>query len=439
MFPDTAEGAIIQSMRSIRRVVRLGALFPAIFLLAMSGTGSAETGPGPSSSPAFALSPDAGFPVWLTNNPEDYLPLIADQTSGLDFIAVDSTADCPRRVWLLEADDADRGGIRVITVEDCPDGVGSHLRFPNIDLTLPPPAISGLPIESGHGYDWESVALHPWSSSIFLAQEGSKSEIGIYLGKTTPSDILPSEGAWGRAGEVKSIPGHIVNLRRLELPGWDRVFGPLVGDNRGIEGIACWDDRLFVGLESPYEFTERLGGVKSTILAVWKINPDDPSDMKNCELLATHDTSDWSDSIGYTVETICGLDALDRNHLVGVDRDNTRLFSVELDDSGSSVRGRFSFLAVPGPAPLESDGCPPLDHLPALLKPSLESVASVPIYDEGPNCPDEINGYELYLAVDPWGPGWALVERGWDCPKYRDRLNSLLPALYRYIDGARLP
>jgi hypothetical protein len=376
----------------------------------------------------IALSPDPGFPVWLTNDPSDYLPLLADQTSGLDMIAVDSTEACGRRTWLVEADDADLGEIRVMTVEDCPGGTA--LEFPGIDLTLPPPSISGLPIESGHGYDWESVALHPWSSSIFLAHEGSKSEIGIYLGKTTPSGTLPAEGAIGKAGSVGSIPGHIVNLRRLNLPGWDQVFGSLVKDNLGIEGVACWDDRLFVGLESPYEFTERLMGVKSTILAIWKINPADPSDMENCELLAAHDTSNWADSLGYTVETICGLDALDRTHLVGVDRDNTRLFSVEFDDFGSFVGGRSYFLAVPGPAPVESDGCPPLDHLPALLRPSLESIAAVPIID--PECPDEIAAYQLYLAVDPWGPGWALAENDWDCPKYRDRLNSLLPALYRY-------
>jgi hypothetical protein len=156
--------------------------------------------------------------------------------------------------------------------------------------------------------------------------------------------------------------------------------------------------------------------------------------MDGCKLLAVHDTSTWASSLGYTVKTITGLDAIDNNHLVGVDRDSMRLFSVEFDDAGHLIGGRAFFLDAPGPAPLPSDGCPPLTGLPRLIMPALESVAVVPgRLDDATGEPAE---YRVYLAVDPWAPGWAVAGSEWDCPGYEARLRALLPALYRYTVSA---
>jgi len=385
-------------------------------------------------NPAMGLRVDPGFPIWLGPDPVDYLPLVADQTSGLDWVGSDTTPSGDLRQWLLLADDIDTGGIHLVNVESTASG--PKIAF-HSELTLPPPEILGLPIAQEHGYDWEAISLHPWSGTVFIAQEGSRDEIGIYLGLVSPGDGDLADGAFGRTGSLKALPGHISNLKRLEFPGWDEAFGQYLSDNRGIEGIACTSERLFVGLESPYEFTQRLLGEKSTILAIWKIDPENPANMENCELLEVHDTSEWASSLGYTVETICGLDAIDDTHLVGIDRDNQRLFAVQFTESGLFTGGRLFYLDTPGPAPLPEDDCPPLDHPPVFIKPSLESVAVVPL--NPPTDSSQPVSYHIYLAVDPWGPGWTLADTDWDCPAYEKRLSSLLPALYRYtVDFATL-
>jgi len=378
--------------------------------------------------PVMGLSPDPGFPIWLTPDVDNYLPLVASQTSGLGWIASDVADSGCDRCWLIACDDAAEGGLHLISL--VLGESGPRLVFHRPELTLPPPEIAGFRIAPGEGYDWEAIAIHPWSNTVFLSQEGTRDEIAIYVGQVTPGGISAREGAYGRAGEAGWLPGHFVNLRPMELPGWDEAFGDLLSDNLGIEGVACSRDRLFLGLESPYEFSTRLTEEKSTVLAIWSIDPENPSDMEACELLAVHDTADWMCSLGRTVETICGLDAIDSTHIVGVDRDNCGIFAVELNLAGEFVGGRFFFLDIPGPAPLPSDGCPEIDHLPRLIKPSLESLAVVP----SSPADDEAGpvAYHLYLAVDPWAAGWTLMENDWYCPAYERRLSMLLPALYRY-------
>jgi hypothetical protein len=378
--------------------------------------------------PMIGLRPDVGFPLWLTDNPENFLPLITSQTSGLDWVASDMDENGLARQWLICADDVPEGGIHIFNVSE-PDGI-PQIEFVQTDLTLPPPAVAGFSISPENGYDWEAIALHPWSGTAFLSQEGTGNEIAIYCGSINPGAVSPGSNALGRNGDIDSLPGYFSNMHILNLPGWNEVFGSLVQNNIGIEGMACSEDRLFLGLESPYSFPERLISEKSTVLAIWKINPADPSDMESCELLKVHDTSDWSDQLGFTIETICGLDAIDSTHIVGIDRDNQRMFAVEFSETGEYVGGRIFYLDTPGPAPLESDACPPLDHLPRLLKPTLESVAVVP---SSLSTDSALTGsYYVYLTVDPWAQGWAPYEPDWNCPSYEDRLNSLLPALYRY-------
>jgi hypothetical protein len=371
--------------------------------------------------PAIGLAPDDGFPIWLTPLPDDYLPLRANQTSGLDWIATDTDENGNPRHYLLIADDSDDGAINLISVQES-DGA-PEIQFQRSHLTLPPPEVSMVPLEPGHGYDWEGICAHPWSDSVFLSQEGSVGEIGIYNAFLSPSGIRAGVGAYGRAGEVSILPGSLSFVRKLNMPGWSEAFGDRISDNMGIEGIACSENRLFLGLESPYEFADRLVDEMSTCLAVWRIDPADPANTGEMELPAIHDTADWENCLGFKIETICGLDAIDDNHLVGIDRDNACLFAVEFDDNGAFVDGRIFWLSTPGPAPRSSDGCPEIDHLPRLVRPSLESVAVVP---------DGEDAYFIYLAVDPWAPGWALLEHDWSCPGYEARLHSLLPALYRY-------
>lgn len=397
----------------------------AILIPAMGYTSSAAQ---PAHTPYLGLSPDEGFPVWLTPDVENYLPLTTDQTSGLDLIGTQNI-DGTQVDWLVSIDDASNGKVNLLAVsgeDGCID-----LQFKNNSLTLPPPEISQMNIDPKCGYDFESIAYHSWSDSIFLSHEGSVDEIGIYLGKINyRSGGTDSEGIVTRAGDLKNRPEFISSPILLHLPGWDDVFGQLIRDNMGIEGMACSEDRLFLGFESPYSFTDRLLDEKSTVIAIWKINPANPSDMESCELLAVHDTLEWVGTYGYTIETICGLDALDSNHIVGIDRDWQRLFTAEFDDAGGFQGGRWIYLDAPGPAPVESDGCDALDHLPKLVKPSFESVCLVPA-GEDPYYPGIMN-YHIYLAVDPWGPGWALNEGDWKCEGYERRLVDLLPALYRY-------
>ena len=382
----------------------------------------------PAQTPYLGLSPDEGFPVWLTPDIENYLPLTADQTSGLDLIGTQKL-DGSQVDWLVSIDDASNGKINLLEVSD-EDGC-IDLQFKDNSLTLPPPEISRLNVDPSCGYDFESIAYHPWSDSIFLSHEGSASDIGIYNGKINyMSGETDHDGIVTRAGDTKSRPESISSLILLHLPGWDEVFGPLIQDNMGIEGMACSKDRLFLGFESPYSFTDRLLDEKSTVIAIWKINPENPSDMESCELLAVHDTSDWTGTYGYTIETICGLDALDSNHVIGIDRDWQRLFTAEFDDGGGYLGGRWIYLEAPGPAPVESDSFDALDHLPKMVKPSFESVCLVPA-GEDPFYPGMMT-YHIYLAVDPWGPGWALNEGDLECENYERRLVDLLPALYRY-------
>jgi hypothetical protein len=381
----------------------------------------------------MGLTPDPGFPVWVAADPVDYLPLAANQTSGVAWYASDTTTDGFKRDWLVLADDDDVGGLHFVDVTDADSGPILSFHYP--DLTLPDPRVAGFGFKSG--YDWEDICIHPWTNSFFIVQEGYADEIAVYHGRISPSITRPDPACSlsNYTGEVGVFPGGFMNIRKLNLPGWNETFGGLFSDNMGIEGLACSQDRLFVGLESPFDFNTRMIRECSTILAIWSIDPENPSDMENCELLAVHDTADWESRLGFRIETICGLCAIDSKRLVGIDRDNTRMFAVEFDESGQFLGGRVFFLDVPGPAPLESDGCPEIDGLPRLMRPSLESIAAVPVYDSAGSA--DPSAYKIYLACDPWGPGWSLFESGWDCQAYRDRLSALLPALYRYTVPAR--
>jgi len=399
-----------------------------VLMLAFTITINPATTAQPLDLAPMGLHPDPGFPLWLTPDVFDYLPLVANQTSGLDWVATAPDENGNPAHWIIMCDDDSSGGIHLVRIQNLPSPEVSFLT--GSLLTIPPSEISGLPVSISDGYDWESICLHPWSNTVFLAQEGHADEVALYCGIITDGDHQLPDGSTDRAGEIGWLPGHISNLTVLQLPGWDEAFGSDIRDNMGIEGIACTEDRLFAGLESPYPFNERRQETLSTKLAIWSINPATPTDMKNCELLAIHDTADWSESLGFTVETICGLDAISRNQVVGIDRDNTRLFTVKFSDSGEFISGRTYYLDVPGPAPYPCDECRDLDHLPMLVRPSLESVTVIPCLDSGETgYPVE---YILYLAVDPWAPGWAVLEPGWSCVEYERRLAAQLPAIYRY-------
>ncbi|MCX6647341.1 MAG: hypothetical protein NTY09_13430 [bacterium] len=313
-----------------------------------------------SATPALGLSPDPGFPAWLTEDVDNYIPLTSNQTSGLDWIASGIDPSGYSRHWFIICDDAFEGGIHLISVLDVP----------------------GRP----------EIHFH-------------------------------------RAGKIDFLPGYIDNVTTFQPPGWDAAFGQLFTENQGIEGCALSEDRLFLGLESPFDFATRIGNEKSTVLGIWSIDPTDPTNMENCAPLKIIDTSDWEPVLGCKIETISGLDAVDSYHLVGIDRDNQLLFAVEFDENYNLMSGRIFFLDCPGPMPSESDNCTPLDHLPILMKPTLESVAVVPIY--APDS-DFICEYQVYLACDPWAPGWVLNEPDWNCDSYEQKLFDLLPAIYRY-------
>ncbi len=405
-----------------KRYAQYPGIILIILLIPLTGSGQVEI------NPAIGIAPDPGFPIWLTPDTSDYLPLAADQTSGLDWVATDLDDYGNPRHWFVMVDDARDGGLHLISLNVSDDNPEVH--FHGANLSLPPPYLSMFPVDPAHGYDLEGISIHPWSGTVFIAQEGYMDETGIYNGKISVGDINSGDDAYGRGGDIESLPGYLPGPVRLDLPGWNEIFMDLFSDNIGIEGIACTEDRLFLGLESPYSFPERLVSERSTILAIWRIDPENPADMGNCELLAVHDTSDWAPVMGYTIETICGLDAVDNTHLVGVDRDNQRLFSIEFTESGEFADGKYFYLDTPGPAPLADDECPELEGLPRLFKPSLESVAVVP--SVRPEFVNELTTYYIYLVVDPWGPGWTLVEQDWDCPSYEKRLTSLLPAIYRY-------
>lgn len=376
---------------------------------------------------AIGLAPDPGFPAWLTPDIDNYLPLKTSQTSGLDWIASDIDSSGNPRVWFVMCDDAFEGGIHLVSIVDVQGQPEIH--FHRSNLTLPPPDITRIPVEPGHGYDWEGIAIHPWSNTIFLSQEGSLEEIAIYSGSITPGDVVPTDQPYGRAGEVDFLPGHIANVRAFDPPGFEATFSHLFYENLGIEGISCSEDRLFMALESPCDFATRIGNEKSTVLGVWQIDPANPLNLDKCSLLKIIDTAEWEATLGCKIETICGLDSIDSRHLIGIDRDNQLLFAVEFTEDYELRTGRIFFLDVPGPAPLEIDGCPELENLPQLMKPSLESVAVVPVYD--PNG-EMVLEYQVYLAVDPWAPGWTLNEPGWECEEYVQKLYDLLPAVYRY-------
>lgn len=378
-------------------------------------------------TPALGLSPDPGFPAWLTPDIDNYLPLVASQTSGLDWLASSDDPSGYRRHWFIMCDDSFEAGIHLVSVLDIPGNPEIH--FHRSDLTLPPPEITYIPLEPGHSYDWEAIAVHPWTDTVLLSQEGSLEEISLYSGLLSPGDLQVDGTFRGRAGEVDFLPGYISNIKPCNPPGWDDAFGTLFVENQGNEGVAMSEDRLFIALESPYDFATRIGNMKSTVLGVWAIDPSDPFDMEDCAPLKIIDTSDWEPVLGCKIETICGLDAINSSHLVGIDRDNQLLFAVEFDENYDLISGRIFFLYCPGPEPLESDDCPDLARLPVLMKPSLESVAVVPIYAPGS---DMVIEYQVYLTCDPWAPGWTLNEEDWGCENYEHKLYSLLPAIYRY-------
>jgi hypothetical protein len=401
----------------------------AALILIFSANGDAVGLDG--ASPIMGLPVDDGFPLWLTEDQYNYLPLTTNQTSGLRYLSSYWSNDESRLFDLMMCvDDAPVGKIQLFNCFAPQYGRPGEtgIQFDHRNWAFPPPEIIDFPSNPGNGYDWEGVARLGKSPYLVFVQEGDLNEINLYTARFRDPEAIDI-GPIDSPDYPDAMRSDISNPVRLNLPDWNTTFAPLFKNNQGIEGIACSDDRLFLGLESPDEFGERLMGEHSTKLGIYKIDPDDPRDMSRCELLSFQDTADWKSKLGVTIETICGLSALDSHHLLGIDRDNTTLFAITFDDDGNLLSGRAFYLDVPGPAPGPNDNCPPLDHLPKLLKPSLESVA---VTQPALNRVTHEIEVRIYLACDPWAPGWALYETDWDCPQYEDRLANLLPALYRY-------
>ncbi|MCK4720893.1 hypothetical protein KAU08_09545, partial [bacterium] len=140
-------------------------------------------------TPPVGLTPDPGFPVWLTPDIDNYLPLRTNQTSGLDWLGSDIDGNGSDRHWFIMADDYPDGAIHLVSIVDIPGLPEVH--FHRSNLTPTPPEISRLPVDPDNGYDFEGISIYPWSDMVFISQEGTLDEISIYTGRISPGEIIP--------------------------------------------------------------------------------------------------------------------------------------------------------------------------------------------------------------------------------------------------------
>ncbi len=274
------------------------------------------------------LELDAHYPLWLKT--EDSR---TDQTSGITFIKADS---CGK--YFLLADDI--GKIHSLLIRNDNSFEIKTIAFSDSAEKF----VAGLPKA-----DFEEIVFDPVTSSVYLSIEGNgnnfKNYVGIYKLHFV-NDKFPYK-------EISYFEK--INFTPTKL------FYEYTDKNIGYEGLAVDSNYFYLGLEgfvTNYQFAD------STLIFI--ANKSD------------HNIINQIDTKNLGIHTVCGLFSDKDYSLWGIDRNQCKIFHIELDKNLNVSNSNLFDCSTKMP------GYPELNY-----RPSLESITMD-------------NKKNLYLVDDPW-------------------------------------
>ncbi|HCY76215.1 MAG TPA: hypothetical protein DHV28_09865 [Ignavibacteriales bacterium] len=228
------------------------------------------------------LLPDDNFPLWLKTNQSR-----TDQTSGIAFIK----SECNKKYFLL-ADDI--GFIHLLTLHN--DSIYSIEDVSFVDSAAN--YFSNFPKQ-----DFEEIAFDKNNGSVFLSVEGNginfNDYVGIYKLIFKDNDVFSKQ---------------IVSIEKLVYKPAS-LFYKYTKPNIGYEGFAIDENYFYLGLEG---FLNNYIFADSTLIFV--------CDKSNLNIIKTISTKKFG------IQTVCGLFSDNNNSLWGIDRNNRKIFHLDLDD-----------------------------------------------------------------------------------------------------------
>jgi len=151
--------------------------------------------------------------------------------------------------------------------------------------------------------DFEEIVYDKFTGDVYASIEGNlpevKKYVGIYQLKFSGNEIASDT---------------VVSLTKVQIYP-QKLFLKYVDNNIGYEGLAVSEKYLFLGLEG---FQSKAGFSDSTIIFIV-----DKGKKNIIKQLSTRD---------YKIQTICGLYCEGNNTLWGIDRNNSKIFRMKLND-----------------------------------------------------------------------------------------------------------
>ncbi len=315
----------------------------------------------PTEKKETVLKEDSHYPRWMQSDSTH-----SDQTSGITFI---TSTEQNKKIFLI-ADDI--GKIYHFTIEN-------DTTFNFEPVTFSPQVVAYL--DTFPKADFEEIVYDKYTGNVYLSIEGNQPDpkkfVGIYKLNFENDNVLSN---------------NLMSMEKLNItPSY--LFTKYVANNIGYEGLAVDENHFYLGLEG---FSEQNIFADSTLLFV--------VDKNNLKIQKTIGTKNLG------IGTICGLYSDKDNSIYGIDRNNKKLFHIEIDNSLNVISSYTKSLKSSIP------GYPEYDYVAAL-----ESITS-----------DDENNF--YLVDDPWKTYYVPSQ---DILNHLDRktidnFKEFIPVIYKY-------
>ncbi len=283
----------------------------------------------PTDKKEFVLKEDNHYPRWMQSDSAH-----SDQTSGITFI---KSVNPNTKVFLI-ADDI--GNIYHFKIEN-----DTVFKFEPVIFS---PQVTAY-LDTFPKADFEEIVFDKYTGKVYLSIEGNapdpKKFVGIYKLNFENDDVLSN---------------NLISMEKLKINPAG-LFTKFVAANIGYEGLAVDENHFYLGLEG---FVEQNIFADSTLFFIV-----DKNSLKIKKIITTK-------KLG--IGTICGLYSDKNGSIYGIDRNNKKLFHIELDNSLNVISSYTKSLQSNIP------GYSQFDYVA-----SLESIT----FD---------NENNIYLVDDPW-------------------------------------
>ncbi len=308
-----------------------------------------------------AVVPDNSYPRWLKNTKYH-----TDQTSGITFIGTNKNNE---KIFLL-ADDI--GKIHHLKIKS--DTIFS---FSPVYLSSEVKAY----LDTFPKWDFEEIVYDKFTKSSYLSIEGNgvhfKKFVGIYkIG-------FPGNNPFADS---------IVSISRLNITP-QKEFLEYTAPNIGYEGLTNDKNNLYLGLEG---FERNNLFADSTYIYI--VN------KKNLKIIKKVGTKNLG------LATVCGLYSLGERELIGIDRNDKKIFYIKFDKNYNVVDSSTFQLESPIP-----------EYHKFVYVASLEGIT----VDDNNN---------VYLVDDPWKTFFVPPKQVYDQldAETQNNFNNFIPVIYKY-------